>query len=556
MGTRRSKAVSARDRYYQRRFKRSGLVLCVALLLAVAVSCSGTVYPVHAPAEPYLVLVDSSTSIVSTETAQLLVGEATPQPVDPDPAVPDDPATAMPQATEEIEELISIPLPTQGQIIPPSEETHILYYTIAGDSLPMVSNRFGVDMDDITSPQLIERRGLIAPGQLLIIPNNLEVTSSRSKLLPDSEVTFSPSTIDFDIHGFVDEAGGYLSSHTQWLSSTGTTSGADVIARIALEYSVNPRLLLAFLEYQSGWVYGYPQDELAERYPMGYVDSAKEDLYLQSAWFASRVMDGYYGWREGRRLVVNFKDGHTLRLAPQLNAGTVGLMNAFTYLFEYEEWANHLYGDDSFFIFHENIFGNPWIRAQAVEPLIPADVVQPEMILPFEINQIWAFTGGPHPAWSRADVWAALDFAPATDQTGCHESSAWVLASMPGLVVRSGNGVVVIDLDGDGYEQTGWTLLYLHIATKNRIPVGTWVEEGDRIGHPSCEGGRSTGTHVHIARRYNGEWVPADGPLPFTLSGWVARAGVQAYQGWLIRDSDIIFANTSSPAESHIIREE
>jgi hypothetical protein len=35
------------------------------------------------------------------------------------------------------------------------------------------------------------------------------------------------------------------------------------------------------------------------------------------------------------------------------------------------------------------------------------------------------------------------------------------------------------------------------------------VKTGDRIGHPSCEGGAANATHVHIARRYNGEWIPA-----------------------------------------------
>jgi hypothetical protein len=334
------------------------------------------------------------------------------------------------------------------------------------------------------------------------------------------------------------------------------TSGADVIALIALEYSVNPRLLLAFLEYHSGWVYGFPQDQLAIDYPMGYQNEFNKDLYLQAAWFASRVMDGYYGWKEGRRLVVGFNDGRILRLAPQLNPGTVGLMNAFTYLYPYHNWALLLYSEENFFTFYEQMFGNPWIRAQQVEPLIPADVVQPEMILPFEPNIKWAFTGGPHAAWSAADVWAALDFAPPSSESGCHESPAWVVASVPGLVVRSGNGVVVIDMDGDGYEQTGWTLLYLHIATKGRVPVGTWVEVGDRIGHPSCEGGRSTGTHVHVARRYNGEWVPADGPLPFVLSGWMARASSVAYRGWLTRGTEIIYANTNSPSESHISRAE
>ena len=542
MGARRSTPSSARERYFKKRLRRMGILLGLALVMAVAV-CGSLAYPVLAP--------DSARSVSLADTFT-----PTPEPTQTIEAT----ATAMPVPTETpaIETRDTKPLPTQGQIVPPSEDTHILYYTIAGDSLPEVSLRFGVDMNTITSPELIERKSLLPPGQLLIIPNNLSETSSTHKLLPDSEITFSPSTIDFDIHGFVDAAGGYLSTYEEYLASTGWTSGADIIGRVALEYSVNPRLLLAFLEFKSGWVYGFPDpnDEIALTYPMGHINGMKKNLYLQSAWFASRVMDGYYGWREGRQLVINFQEGEVLRLAPQLNAGSVGLMNAFSFLYPFQDWVNHLYGEEGFLPHFERMFDNPWVRAQSVEPLIPVDAKQPEMILPFEVGYQWAFTGGPHAAWSAADVWAALDFAPASSRTGCFESNAWVVAAMAGRVVRTGAGVVVIDQDDDGYEQTGWTLLYLHVAEKDRVSLGTWVEIGDRIGHPSCEGGRSTGTHIHLARRYNGEWVPADGPLPFTLSGWEARAGIQAYKGWLIQGTEIIYANTASTFETQLTRDE
>ena len=540
MGVQRSTPSSARKRYYKRRLRRTGLLVILAFVLAVVV-CGNLVYPVLAPDSKLSVgLADTYTPTV--EPTAIVVESALPTPI----------------PTEPVSQQTVHALPTQGRVLPPSEDTQVLYYTIAGDSLSMVSLRFGVDMDEITSPEPIDRKGLLSPGQLLIIPNNLEETSSTQKLLPDSEVTFSPSTIDFDIDGFVESAGGYLSTYREYLATTEWTSGADIIARVALEYSVNPRLLLAFLEFKSGWVYGFPdaEDEFAMDYPLGYVSTMKKGLYLQSAWFASMVMEGYYGWREGRRLVINFPDGQVLRLAPQLNAGTVGLMNAFTYLYEYEDWLYQLYGEENFFTLHEGMFGNPWVRAQQVEPLIPPDTLQPNLILPFEPDQVWAFTGGPHAAWSSADVWAALDFAPASDKTGCYESAAWVVAAMSGRIIRSGNGVVVIDQDDDGYEQTGWTLLYLHIAEKDRIPLGEWVEVGDRIGHASCEGGRSTGTHVHLARRYNGEWVPADGPLPFTLSGWAAKAGVIAYKGWLIRGDEIIYANTAATYDTQLTREE
>jgi len=343
-------------------------LLIISLVLAMLV-CGSIVYPVLAPGAEESVSLAQVSTPSPTATLEMAAPVVTEAPV------------------EIVEHRPFEPLPTQGQLVPPSEDTNILYYTIAGDSLSMVAVRFGVDMNVITSPTPIDRKGLLNPGQLLIIPNNLEETSSSHKLLPDSEVAYSPSTIDFDVQAYVDEAGGYLSEYREYLASTGWTSGADVINRIALEYSVNPRLLLAFLEFKSGWVFGYPDpaDTVAMTFPMGYVNVMKKNLYLQSAWFASMVMEGYYGWREGRRLLVTFKDGEVLRLAPQLNAGSVGMMNAFTYLYEYDQWAYLLYGEENFFDFYESMFGNPWVRAQQVEPLIPVDTVQPS-----KKNGLWS----------------------------------------------------------------------------------------------------------------------------------------------------------------------
>ena len=65
------------------------------------------------------------------------------------------------------------------------------------------------------------------------------------------------------------------------------------------------------------------------------------------------------------------------------------------------------------------------------------------------------------------------------------------------------------------------------------------VKEGDRIGHPSCEGGLSEATHLHIARRYNGEWIAADGPLPLVLSGWQAASSGKPYEGTLTRQKQV-----------------
>jgi hypothetical protein len=117
-----------------------------------------------------------------------------------------------------------------------------------------------------------------------------------------------------------------------------------------------------------------------------------------------------------------------------------------------------------------------------------------------------------------------------------------------GLVLRATNGAVVVDLDGDGREATGWVVLYLHIGARDRVAAGTLIERGQRVGHPSCEGGRSTGTHLHIARKYNGEWIPAYGPVPFNLGGWEAGRGKGEYFGTLTRDGAVVEACTCTAA--------
>jgi LasA protease len=122
-----------------------------------------------------------------------------------------------------------------------------------------------------------------------------------------------------------------------------------------------------------------------------------------------------------------------------------------------------------------------------------------------------------------------------------------------GLILRSDIDGTVIDLDKDGDERTGWTLYYLHLATEGRVTLGREVKAGDPIGYPSCEGGHVTGTHVHIARKYNGEWILADGSLAFNLEGWIAHNGSRAYKGTLTRGAATVIACECSDLPSQIM---
>lgn len=439
--------------------------------------------------------------------------------------------------------------------ISPTAKPLIMYYTQSGDTLPSIAFRFSVSVEQIQSAvKELPQSGLIMPKTLLLIPDILPEVGPKGINFPDSEVVYSPSALDFDAAKFITDADGYLATYNEDLSS-GNFTGIQLVKRVAIENSVNPRLLLALLEYQSHWVYGKPDSISATEYPMGNPDYHYKGLYRQLSWAVSQLSIGYYGWRAGILTTVTFPGHDPLHLDPQLNAGTVAVQYLFAQLIKDPlRWMGALNGPGSVIELYQKMFGNPWQRAETVEPLYPPSLTQPSLELPFEIGHTWSFTGGPHSAWGPQGALAAIDFAPRADASGCQPSTEWVTAVAPGRIIRSENGVVILDLDNDGVEQTGWDILYLHIATADRVAVGTFVDTNDHIGHPSCEGGVATGTHVHIARKFNGEWILADGAVPFVLSGYTAHYDFEDYQGTLVKGSTVITANSKGMYMSLITR--
>lgn len=470
----------------------------------------------------------------------------------PAPATPT--PTSEPTLTLTVTPLQSTPT-IEATLLPNSGVPPILYYSQSGDSLRAVAARFGVREEEITSAGPLPAAGLIDPGTLLVIPDALDDFGPNAQIVPDSEIVFSVTAADFDIYAHIAAAGGELSKYREYLGSAGWTTGSQIIERIAIENSVNPRLLLALLDYEGNWVSGSPKEFRHTQYPMGFEERFEQGVFRQMILAVNYLFTGYYGWRSGTLTHFTFPDGEKLRIAPDLNAGSVAVQYLFSKLYNRSEWQSVLDPNVGFPAFYAEQFGDPWLRAQNAGPIFPPGLAQPAMVLPFEPNRNWAFTGGPHGAWEHDGPLAAIDFAPSTDKSGCTESEKWIVASAPGLVVRSGGGVVVLDLDGDGYEETGWNLIYLHVATKERVSMNAWVETNDRIGHASCEGGVSTGTHLHMARKYNGEWVLADGPLPFTLSGYVVRNGEKPYLGTMVKGETIVTANEVGTYGSGIVRQ-
>ena len=499
----------------------AGITIFVVLLSSCAPSIPTTAYPTYDPFSP---LNGTAIAPASIQNGQIVVSTGTPH----GPAPTRDPVSVHTSSPDAIP---STPSPDIPHPLPSPRQTEDTYTVQAGDTLGSIAQAYGIRLESLMQANGLNQLSVLSIGQVLTIPpiDTSTDPGSSYKIIPDSELVYGPASINFDIGAFIQQKGGHLASYTQDVNGE-TMSGSQIVERIAQNYSVNPRLLLAILEYRSQWVTN-PSPSNVD-YPLGFYDDYYAGLNRQLAWAANNLNRGYYLWRVNGLSTLSLSDGSYVPLDPTINAGTAGLQYFLAQYNSRAVWDLDV-SQFGFSLTYNLLFGNPFDIQ--VTTLIPSNLIAPHMQLPFESGQTWSFTGGPHGGWDSGSAWAAIDFAPPGEPAGCVVSDAWVVAVADGVIVRADEGAVIQDLDNDGYEQTGWNVLYMHIETRDRVLPGTYVFAGERIGHPSCEGGVSNGTHVHLARKYNGEWIPADGNLPFNFEGWISSGNGVEYDGYLTR---------------------
>ena len=421
------------------------------------------------------------------------------------------------------------PLPTRARW----KFGDVLPYTVQpGDTLVAVAARFNTPSDAIQqfNPEIkfADLTTLEPKTQLKIPANYAPFNGTPFWIIPDSELINSPGVKDFLTKKFILEQKGFLTTYDDYADQKMRPTW-EVIDRVAQIYSINPRLLIALVEYRSGAV---TQKNISDfTYPLGYRQPTYGGLHNQLIWAAKQMSRGYYGWKSGKILEVTLSDSRVQRLDFWQNAGTAALHSLFAEMMTQEEFSRRLARRVLRHL--QKLFGDPF---QHEVSLMPTNLRQPNLLLPFKKDTIWSYTGAPHAVWGDDTPWAAIDFAPPTVGIGCGFSNDWATALADGVITRSDEATVMLDLDSDGDERSGWVIFYFHLRSDEMASVGQKLKAGDPVGHPSCEGGRATGTNVHIARKYNGEWIVADSIIPFVMSGWRTRSSGREYFGSLTFD--------------------
>lgn len=433
----------------------------------------------------------------------------------------------------------------------------VSYLAQDGDTLINLSARFNTSIEEILkeNPQIPHDVTTMPVGMPMEIPiYYLPFWGTQFQIIPNNQFVNGASAISFDSASFVSTKSTWLNELQTYMGGQ-SISGVEAIDYIAYNYSIHPKVLLTLLEYQAGVLSDSYYSDEEELFLLGFDNPLKAGYSSQLNQAAALLNEGYYLYQSGQLVEFDRPNGYIERPDPGQNAGTVALQYYFSILLEDDISYQIAIGPEGFAKTYQDLFGDPWL--EVIPPVFATNVKQIEFKLPFEKGELWNFTGAPHSIWGKGEPFGALDFAPPlTGNAGCLATDRKVVAVADGVVARTDIGYLMLDLDGDGDERTGWNVLYFHIATNGKAPVGTIVKKGDPLGYPSCEGGTSTGTHIHVARKYNGEWINATGAIPFIMENWIPNKNSTAYKGTMTRFGLTITASETGGARSQILSRE
>ena len=194
--------------------------------------------------------------------------------------------SASPVATQP---LYGTPTPDPFREIPPLREEEVTHIVQWGDSLSTIAAQYQISPLTITQANGLINGNFLQAGQYLRIPPPEPNPPGPSfKIIPDSDLVNGPAGINFDIYGDVANHAGYLLFYSEEVEGY-NRSGAAIVDLVARRYSINPRLLLAVLEYQSGWLRNVSPRPETLVFPMGYSTYGWEGLFSQLSWAADQL---------------------------------------------------------------------------------------------------------------------------------------------------------------------------------------------------------------------------------------------------------------------------
>ncbi len=346
-----------------------------------------------------------------------------------------------------------------------------------------------------------------------------------------------------EIQAFLEARGSPLKD-VRFQVGSRSQSFTDVLVSLSSLYSLNPKLLLALLDLQSGLVSSSQASGEQFAWAMGYRGDGggRRGLYSQLRWAARELryaVRDYALKADGPPPPLSFADGSRQEvaadlpfsryvlarvLAPTVGPGGLGvrmdgLVNAYTRLFDDPRLA-------------------PVDWPPPAEPFMTRPMRENFPITSFFDHDapFLSENGSLHTYWGRIETDVNFAYDGHTGWDYGMGPPDEVLAAAPGVVTFAGNSddgcatparAVVID-HGNGYRT-----LYWHLASIN-VEAAQTVAAGDVLG-VAGESGCAIGAHLHLQVQYLGRDVDPYGWCGLAPDPWAQSPGGQV-SVWLWAD--------------------
>ena len=354
-----------------------------------------------------------------------------------------------------------------------------------------------------------------------------------SALISDDLFLYSSSVLSFDTQAFLNTQPGPLKDYAEEVYDQ-SWSASEIVDYYAWRYGINPQLILVLLEAEYE-ILSNPATNFTDYFGTEKPNHTFYDnLSNSSELLLKAYQEKQHNEDDGHLISPN---GEIVTIQTQINASTYAIQTFLGTRLTQGEWELWIMGDKPLFVEQfSQWFGNPNDIPVAIET---PSALPDGYILPFSVGETWYYTSGPH-NYFGGDVgcvsepgcprpWSSIDIASAeiiSCPGGSAPSNRWITSAREGIVEQANNALVVID-HGDN-----WRTYYLHLDGII-VQEDTEVAQGERLGHPSCMGGDTTGVHVHFALWQEGNgFVDIDESI---LSNWKIQETTH-YNGKLINN--------------------
>ncbi|MGS0497208.1 M23 family peptidase [Pseudoalteromonas sp. S1727] len=280
--------------------------------------------------------------------------------------------------------------------------------------------------------------------------------------------------------------------------------------------SINPKIILALIEQQSGLLsnpdadFNNPLSGLSDE--QGF-DAQVEDV-------TTKLSQRFYAFKQWQESQVTAKESQSTRTAitnsASVNSSTaataalVSMLNKRKKLAVEKGKANHVSSNlIDFLATFDSLFPDSSVQLQRSPKNEIHSIDQQALAASFSMDLPWPsgywYSGGAHSNTGSGYPYSSLDFN--NGSGGWGSNTPYVQAAHGGTVTRFSSCNIRVT-HSSGYSTNYYHMSNLQYNSGDYVQPGAWLGRyANSYNQALCEGGQSSGPHVHFTLLYNGQQV-------------------------------------------------